>query len=88
MLNQKQIDQFFEQGYVMTDPLDSGLLQQLREASKIEVAKAHTANPTHDRSYTVDLRPGPFSDYLASQYVMDVLQDLLGPEIHGLSLHC
>ena len=87
MLNQEQIDQFFEQGYLIANPLDSGLLQRLREASRVEVETARAVNP-NDLSYTIALQPSPFADYLASPYVLDVVQDLLGSEIHDLSLHC
>ena len=87
MLNQEQVDHFFEQGYVITDPLDSGLLLRLREASRVEVEKARAVNP-NNLSYNIDLQPGPFADYLASPYVLDVVQDLLGTDIFGLYLHC
>ena len=89
MLSQAEINQFYDQGYVITGPMDLDLLERLRKASYIEVEKIGAAMP--DRmpgSYNPQIQPGPFAEYLASPHVLDVIEDLLGTDIYGLSLHC
>ena len=61
MLNQGQIDQFYDQGYVIIEPLDSDLLKRLRKTSALEAAKALAADPNGiNVGYTIDFQPGSF----------------------------
>ena len=87
MFCQDQIDHYYDQGYLITEAIDSNLLERLRAFSSLEAAKEQTANPNgNGAAITVAIKPGPIVDYLVSPHVLGAVQDLLGPEVHGLSL--
>ncbi len=45
MLSQGQVEQYYQQGYLITETIDSDLLQRLREVASVEATEARAANP-------------------------------------------